>query len=243
MTTPKKNFWMRLIGGFAATYGVIWTAIESGQAFQVPFIKVLPNAGFRGYLLIFGVAAVFVALGLALYKLWTDSVARAARQIADSRRKISKDVTLIQSQTEISATQIQLVRTARSILTSTGSRSHNKEYLAAIEKRLGEVSTLEYTRILFGPIRRDELRTHCADLVKSAVLANRARVVQVVDIDRLAESFFISNDTETLLIIPSLNSIGRFDCGLLLRGQYHKMARNVLDSYAKAAIPWNPSLP
>lgn len=69
-------------------------------------------------------------------------------------------VGLVTSYEALVAEMIAVVSEAHETLVTTGSRSRERPYLGAIERRLREHPDLVYYRVLLGPLRSLELRDH-----------------------------------------------------------------------------------
>lgn len=152
--------------------------------------------------------------------------------------RLSRYCRLVHDKKQFDEHQQRLVVEARELLYSTGSRSKAQSYLSLIEQKLTETTTLHYTRILFGPIRRPELELHCSSLQNNLELCKRARICAIEDLSKYAEAFVILNEREALVVVPSLNATGNFDTGLLLTGYLHLQMKRIVESYSRAAIDW-----
>jgi len=214
--------------------------IKLGDSFGVAYFANLKNIGVEGLI---GLVVASLILSPASYfviQVLNGAVQRKLENLARDEQKLSKHCRLICDEKRFKEHQTRLVCDATEFIFATGSRSRDKDYLAHIEKRLTEVSTLTYTRILFGQIKREELLKHCLSLTSNGTLSPRVVVCEVNDLDRHTESFFIVNEHEALVVIPSINTIGKFDSGLLMTGPLHRRAKAIVESYARAAALWTP---
>lgn len=235
-----KWSWKWFVTSAVAWFGVIRGAIWCGDYFQISIFSTLQSFGLYG---LAGVAVASILLApltfLAVHafngiiRIKLDSLAR-------EEQKISRYCRLVHDEKRFQEHQLRLVAEANEFIVATGSRSRNKQYLESIEKRLQDVSTLTYTRILFGEIRREELRQHCLRLATNMQVSTRAKICEITDLNRHTESFIISNEKESLIVIPSFNAIAKFDSCLLLTGTLHRQMRGIVESYARAAGPWTP---
>lgn len=219
-------------------FSTLWLFINVGNFYKVEFFTHLANYGSYGY---GGMA--FASLVLApgsyfLVKVVNGSIHRTLENLARDEQKLSKNCRLIHDKRKFDEHQERLVAEATEVLFATGSRSRNAQYLSRIEKRLTEIATLSYTRVLFGPIKRDELRTHCATLAANKALSNRVRICEISDLTNHTEAFMVVNEHEALIVVPSINAIGNVDTGLLMTGPLHRQIRGIVESYTRAATPW-----
>lgn len=218
----------------------LWLLIEIGNFYEIEFFTGLKKLGWHG---IVAMAVLSLMLAPATYfivKIANKTIRYQLENLARNEQKVSKYCRLVQDKKKFDEHQERLVAEANEVLFATGSRSRNTAYLARIEKRVMEVTALRYTRILFGPIRRDELRQHCTTLIGNISVSSRIKICEVSDLNNNTEAFYIVNEKEALIVVPSINASGNFDTGLLLTGPLHRRVRSVVESYSRNAAPWVP---
>lgn len=223
-----------------AWFGLLWTLVEAGSYFEVDVFNTLKAYKLKGLL---GMLATAVILSPATYfvvKVLNGAVRRKLEELARNEQKVNSNCRLVFDQKKFHEYQLKIAREANEYLYATGSRSRDADYLELIEKRLASSDTLIYTRVLFGEIQRDELKGHCTRLHNDKQVATRAKISQISDLARHTEAFFVMNEHEALVVIPSLNAIGKFDTGLIMKGPMHSKVRGIVESYARAASPWIP---
>lgn len=220
--------------------GALWLLVEAGTHFEVDFFVTLKTYKWKGFL-----ALVFASLALApgtyfVIRILNGAVRRKLEELARNEQKINSNCRLISDEKKLHEAQLKIASEANEFLFATGSRSRDEVYLKMIEARLRAVENLTYTRLLFGEIRRDELSRHCESLTTDPALKTRARICEITDLSRHTEAFFVVNEKEAVVIIPSLNAIGKFDTALIMKGPFHKRVRSVVESYSRAATTWQP---
>lgn len=235
-----KWSWKWFVGSAIAWFGFIRGAIWCGDFFQIAVFSTLQSYGLYGMAGVALASVLFAPLTFLLVQALNSLISSTLDRLAREEQKISKQCRLVHDEKKFLGHQLRLVAEANEFIIATGSRSRNKEYLDLIEKRLQDVSKFTYTRILFGEIRRDELRQHCERLVADPKVSLRAKVCEITDLNRHTESFIISNEKESLVVIPSFNAIAKFDSCLLLTGELHRQMRGIAESYARAANAWTP---
>jgi len=220
--------------------GLLWLVVEAGTHFDLEVLATLRSYKWKGFL-----ALVLASLALApgtyfVVRVLNGAVRRKLEELARNEQKINQNCRLISDEKKLHEIQVKIASEANEFLFATGSRSRDDVYLKKIEARLRAVETLNYTRILFGDIRRDELTHHCEVLSSDPSLSSRARICEIADLSKHTEAFFVLNEKEAVVIIPSLNAIGKFDTALVMKGPYHKRVRSIVESYSRAATTWKP---
>jgi transcriptional regulator with XRE-family HTH domain len=138
---------------------------------------------------------------------------------------------------------------ARECLVAAGSRSRDREYLAAIETVLAERPGLVHYRVLFGLPHHQVLRDHLLRLLELRDPEDRSLGIKtlhlciVEDTVTTPERFFCASKQMAAVPIPSLTSAEAFDSGVALGAA---AARRLLDhgrqAYAAARRVESPEL-
>lgn len=237
MRRGGKWSWKWFFTNAAAWFAFLATVMQTGDIFGI-FAK-LKSYGAEGFIGLAVISIILAPLSYLFIRVLNDQVNRRLDQMAKEEQKLSRYCHLVVDEKRFKEHQMRIIIEANEFIYATGSRSRNKEYLGKIEARLNENLSLKYTRILFGEIKRNELREHCSKLAKQTELASRVTICEIKDLNNHTETFFVANEKEALMVIPSLNSISGFDTGLVLTGTYHKKVKNILNSYTKAASNWS----
>jgi hypothetical protein len=224
-----------------AWFTVLWTTVEAGNYFEVDVFNTLKGYKLKGLLAMLGIALVLSPITYIVVKILNGAVRRRLEDLARNEQKINPNCRLLFDQRKFHECQMRIAREATEYIFATGSRSRDVDYLNLIEKRIRSSDTLVYTRILFGEIKRDELKHHCVRLSTDTSLRTRAKICEITDLARYTEAFFIINEKEALVVIPSLNAIGKFDTGLVMKGPMHSKIYRIVENYARAATPWLPT--
>ncbi|MGA9998266.1 MAG: hypothetical protein WBP93_22830, partial [Pyrinomonadaceae bacterium] len=131
---------------------------------------------------------------------------------------------VIRSRQDLADCNERIVRQAQEILFTTGSRSHEPEYLAVIKERLKRKSGLVHYRVLFGPPYHQVLKDHLLQLLevrKPDPKIYRSKTLYLglfEDYVRQSEAFIVGNEREALILLPSLVGMGEFNSGLVFTG-------------------------
>lgn len=235
-----KWSWKWFATSAIAWFGVIRGAIWCGDYFGISIFTTLQSFGVYGFVGVAVASILLAPLTFLIVHALNRVIHLKLDSLARQEQKISRYCRLVHDEKKFQEHQLRLVTEANEVIVATGSRSRNKQYLESIEKRLQEVASLKYTRILFGEIKREELQQHCARLTTNVQISSRATICEINDLVRHTESFIISNEKESLVVIPSFNAIAKFDSCLLLTGTLHRQMRGIVDSYARAASAWTP---
>jgi hypothetical protein len=217
----------------------LWLTIEIGSYFKLDIFLALQKLGWQGFVGLVGLALLLSPGTYFVVKALNVVIHRKLEEVARNEQRISKNCRLIYDARKFHEYHIKIASEANEYLFATGSRSHEKDCLDIIEKRLKAIDTLSYTRILFGSIRTKPLKAHCAALAADSGLKERAKICLIGDLSRHTESFYVLNENEALVVVPSVNAIGKFDTGLVMKGPLHTKVRSIVESYARAATPWN----
>lgn len=115
-----------------------------------------------------------------------------------------------------------VVRGASEVIVATGSRSHDTDYLSALEKRVASEHELKHLRVLVGPPQRPELRDHLQRL-KSSAEAMKAHwpddKISFVELPLggdFTEKFICASENKVVIIIQSIHSPHGFDTGIVI---------------------------
>ncbi|HET9896706.1 MAG TPA: helix-turn-helix transcriptional regulator [Streptosporangiaceae bacterium] len=131
---------------------------------------------------------------------------------------------------DLRAAMLATVSGAHHCLVVTGSRSRDREYLAAIEAVLAERPSLVHYRVLFGPPHHRVLRDHLMRLLELRDPEDRSLGIKTLHLgiveDTVPERFFCASEQMAAVPIPSLTSAEAFDSGMALGGP---AARRLLD--------------
>ncbi|HKE99833.1 MAG TPA: GntR family transcriptional regulator [Actinomycetes bacterium] len=144
---------------------------------------------------------------------------------------------LVRSVDDLQAAMITVAREARECLVAVGSRSRDAGYLDAIEQVLKERPRLVHYRILVGPPHHLVFKNHLFRLLELRDPASREHGIQtlfmgmVEDLVREPERFFVANERSAVITLPSLNTAGYFDTGIVVD---HPQEAQGLLQHAKA---------
>ena len=238
MRLGGKWSWKWAIVNAGAWLAAITAVIGIGFAVELPAFLMLKNFKWVTFIGTIALSAVLAPTTFVLVHLRRTFIQRYIQKIAEEQTPTtSTQAKLIHDEKRLQESLTRIVRDAGVLLYATGSRSRIKAYLDLIEERVKNNADLSYTRILFGPIRTKELEVHCREMF-SLTATKRVKIVTIDDSSRHTEVFFTANEHESILVISSLNAIGKFDCGLHLKGKLHLKALLVLENYSRAASPW-----
>jgi transcriptional regulator with XRE-family HTH domain len=149
-------------------------------------------------------------------------------------------VALATSVADLGAAMLTVVETASQILAVTGSRSRDAAYLAAIEQALADRPRLIHYRVLFGPPRRQVLADHLLRLLDLRDPDDRQHGYKTLhigifdDLDAEPERFFVASEQRAVVTLPSVNTAGNFDTGVVLLNPRHAQG---LVGHAKQLYP------
>jgi len=127
---------------------------------------------------------------------------------------------LVLSHQDLHHAMLAVTDTARRYLAVTGSRSRNTGHLEAIESALARRPDLVHYRILFGRPRHRLLTDHLLRLLElrdpeDRSLGMKTLHIAIIETD-IPEKFFIANEGNAVIPIPSLTSAEGFDSGVVL---------------------------
>ena len=147
----------------------------------------------------------------------------APARISTGRTPTRHSIELVTSGAVLTAAMVEVVTQARECIVSVGSRSREPAYLLEIERALRREPNLIHYRILIGPPHSQVLKDHLLRLVEldeiPAAGARRKRlyVSMLTDLAADHERFFIVSERTAVIVLPSANSPGNFDTGLVVR--------------------------
>ncbi|WP_239695021.1 helix-turn-helix transcriptional regulator [Streptomyces sp. DvalAA-19] len=123
--------------------------------------------------------------------------------------------------TDLVEAMVDVVAGAREQLVVTGSRSREKEYLAAIETAVAQWPDLVHHRVLHGPPRHHALADHLLRLLElrdPSACRNGIKTLHIgmVEPTEALERFFVASETAAVVPLPSFHGAEGFDCGVLL---------------------------
>lgn len=146
----------------------------------------------------------------------------SADELGFLERAKVEGVRLLTSYDELVTAMLAVVEDATEVLVTTGSRSREREYLAAIERALADRPDLVHHRVLFGPPRSEVLRDHLMRLFQVRDPTNLERGVKtfsiavVEDLAAEPERFICASERRAVVAVPSLVTPGNFDTGILV---------------------------
>lgn len=123
---------------------------------------------------------------------------------------------LIDSYEEVQAALAAVVEEAEEVLTITGSRSRDPDYLARIESAVTAVSGLVYYRVLYGPPRHGALKNHLLRVVDLHRPPGTVNLGVFWDLLRDSERFICACEKSAVVVLPSLTSLHNFDTALVI---------------------------
>jgi len=127
---------------------------------------------------------------------------------------------LVTSWDELVRWNMRIVKEARSVLVTTGSRSRDEEHLRGIEAKLTACPELVYYRVLFGNPFTDLFKEHLLRLVDLRPSVGRTSGRRTLYIGRYTsqrqpEAFICANDTHALVAQPSCRCLGGYDTAIV----------------------------
>jgi hypothetical protein len=131
---------------------------------------------------------------------------------------------VIRSSKDLRACNERIVNEAEENLFTTGSRSRDVDYLKAIEQRLQAVPALVHHRVLFGAPHHLVLKDHLTQLLKLRDPNDRDQGFKTIhlglfnDYARQFETFILGNESEALVLLPSLLGVGEYNSGVIFTG-------------------------
>jgi hypothetical protein len=133
-----------------------------------------------------------------------------------------EQMVILHSFDSIKKALLKIVQEARSLLSTTGSRSKNTDYFRAIEERLQNDKFFRYYRVLAGPPKTKELKVHLKRVVSIRDPEDHedgrcTLCLGVADVESEPERLLVANETQTLIVLPSIHRLGDFDTALLIR--------------------------
>jgi hypothetical protein len=121
---------------------------------------------------------------------------------------------LIADYDHLQAVLADVIAGAERYLAITGSRSRDPDYLARVERAVGDRPDLVHYRVLYGPPRHGATKNHLRHLV--ALDRANVHVGIVHDLFRDQERFIVASERCAVIVLPSMSSIANFDTGLLI---------------------------
>jgi hypothetical protein len=124
---------------------------------------------------------------------------------------------------ELSAALIDVVHGARDQFVAVGSRSREPTYLREIEQAVQDRPEMVHYRILIGPPHSQVFKDHLLRLLelrRSDARPGGQRTLHISMLDDLVndhERFFVVSERAGVVALPSANSPGNFDTGLIVR--------------------------
>ncbi|MGW6454682.1 XRE family transcriptional regulator [Streptomyces sp. NPDC055078] len=123
--------------------------------------------------------------------------------------------------TDLVEAMVEVAAGAREQLVVTGSRSREREYLAAIETVVAQQPDLIHYRVLYGPPRHRALAGHLLRLLELRDPSARRNGVKTLHIGMVEptqalERFFVASERAAVVPLPSFHGADGFDCGVLL---------------------------
>ena len=130
-------------------------------------------------------------------------------------------LTLLLSNSEIHDAQLEIVRSAKRVVATTGSWSYNTEYFKAIERRLIE-DNFRYYRVLVGLPRNKHLAAHLRAVAALRELDHhvegvRSLCLALADTSTEPERLISANETMAVIPLPSVHEFRKYDTALLIR--------------------------
>ncbi len=138
-----------------------------------------------------------------------------------------RDVHLLTSGAELTSALIGVVRDAHECLIAVGSRSSEPNYLQEIEQAIADKPHLVHYRILIGSPHSQVLKDHMLRLLelRDPQACNgqtkRLHMSLHIDLARYYERFFVANEQDAVIVLPSTNSPMNFDTGLVVREPFY----------------------
>jgi GntR family transcriptional regulator len=152
----------------------------------------------------------------------TDEVMAADRYELVYEIPAGERARLVSTVEDLQAAMAGVVRGATECLVTTGSRSRDPAYLEVIEQVLRERPRLVHYRVLIGPPHHQVLKDHLLRLLEIRDPSGREYGVQTLcvgmvnDPVREPERFFVASERAAVVTLPSFNTAGAFDSGLVL---------------------------
>lgn len=131
---------------------------------------------------------------------------------------------LISGNAQVKEVNHGIVASAQDCLYVTGSRSHDEDYLSAIERAVADRPALIHRRVLFGLPEHDVMKRHVQELLKIRdtkqhhVKGSRSLVVvhQEIDGERFPpEACICMNEHMALFVLPSIHGLYTYDTAVL----------------------------
>jgi hypothetical protein len=117
--------------------------------------------------------------------------------------------------------QLEIVKTAKKTLATTGSRARNQDYLKAIEHVLSEKKDLEYYRVLFGYPYNEVLRLHLINSFNIIEQFEKEKGKRYLflgyyrDTRKESEKFICANENQALVMLPSFERLMKYDSAIV----------------------------
>jgi hypothetical protein len=131
------------------------------------------------------------------------------------------DMMLINGNDAVIEANMRIVETAEEHLFATGSRSRDLKYLQTIEAKLQKCPRLIYWRILMGPPRQQVLKDHLLRVLAMRSPGDRSAGFKTIHIGLFeddtaqAEIFLCGNEKTCLVVLPSLEGLGKYTTAML----------------------------
>jgi GntR family transcriptional regulator len=152
----------------------------------------------------------------------TDEVMAADRYELAYEIPAGERARLVSTVADLQAAMTGVVHGATECLVTAGSRSRDPAYLEVIEQVLRERPRLVHYRVLIGPPHHQMLKDHLLRLLEIRDPSSREYGVQTLcmgmvnDLVREPERFFVASERAAVVTLPSFNTAGAFDSGLVL---------------------------
>ena len=154
-------------------------------------------------------------------------ILRADRYELAYDQQAGQRMRLVTAPGELLDEMISTARQARECLVVVGSRARDRTYLEEIERTLQAHPRVVHYRLLIGPPYRQVLKDHLLRLLELRDPEDRSLgmktlyVGMVDDPVREPERFFVANERRAVVILPSVNTAGNFDTGVVLLDPHH----------------------
>lgn len=117
-------------------------------------------------------------------------------------------------------TNLEIVRTAKKFIYTTGSRSRDSDYLALIESSIEKSSSLSYLRVLFGTPATTQMIKHLRRVIE--IRNGNAEPRESISIGIYtstrsypSEATICLNERMALLVVPSIHGAWRYDSAVV----------------------------
>ena len=151
---------------------------------------------------------------------------------------------LLRGGQEVIEANRRVVGEAEHVIFTTGSRSRDLEYLAAIEHKLQCQPALRYYRVLMGPPLREEMIDHLERVLQIRDPSSRAEghktthLAEFDALDRQPEVFLCGNEHTVVVVLPPLTGLGRYSAALIVTGlEYVNAYKDLVHELYSAGTP------